>query len=83
MSESDSKRLEEFAHGAEVAEMELHNSFFKKWGIDATGKVFPELLLSISIKFFFYNCHCESYVLLTQYFFVGATQMPNCLLYTS
>lgn len=49
VSESDSKRLEEFAHGAEVAEMELHNSFFKKWGIDATG----------------------------------ATQMPNCLLYTS
>lgn len=54
MSESDSKRLEEFAHGAEVAEMELHNSFFKKWGIDATGKFFLELLLSIfSLKFFF------------------------------
>lgn len=32
---AERKRLEDFAHGAEVAEMELHNSFFKQWKIDA------------------------------------------------
>lgn len=30
ISEDDSKRLNEFAYGAEVAEMDLHNSFFQK-----------------------------------------------------
>ena len=30
ITECDSKRLNEFAHGAGVAEMELHNSFFQK-----------------------------------------------------
>ena len=43
------KRLEQFATGAEEAEMSLHNSFFVEWNISAEG----------------------------------ATQMPNCLLYTS
>jgi thiaminase/transcriptional activator TenA len=48
-TEQDRKRLEEFAVGAEQAEMSLHNSFFVEWNISAEG----------------------------------ATQMPNCLLYTS
>jgi len=48
-SEADSKRLEEFAGGAEIAEMELHNSFFKKWEIDASGaKQMPNALLYTS-----------------------------------
>mmetsp|Transcript_18610 Transcript_18610/g.38335 ORF Transcript_18610/g.38335 Transcript_18610/m.38335 type:complete len:250 (-) Transcript_18610:309-1058(-) len=31
----DASRLNAFAKGAEVSEMELHNSFFKEWKIDA------------------------------------------------
>uniref|UniRef100_A0A7R9WUR9 Thiaminase-2/PQQC domain-containing protein n=1 Tax=Craspedostauros australis TaxID=1486917 RepID=A0A7R9WUR9_9STRA len=45
----DAKQLEHFAHDAEHAELDLHNSFFKEWNISAEG----------------------------------ATEMPNCLLYTS
>lgn len=37
VSETDSKRLHEFAKGAEEAEMALHNSFFKTWEISAEG----------------------------------------------
>jgi len=37
ISETDSKRLEAFAVGAEEAEMSLHNSFFKEWNITAEG----------------------------------------------
>ena len=32
----DADRLLAFAHGAEEAEMSLHNSFFQQWNIDAT-----------------------------------------------
>jgi thiaminase/transcriptional activator TenA len=37
ISKADSKRLYEFAKGAEDAEMALHNSFFKEWDISAEG----------------------------------------------
>lgn len=37
ISKEDSKRLHEFAVGAEEAEMALHNSFFKTWEISAEG----------------------------------------------
>ena len=48
-SESESKRLKEFASGAEEAEMSLHNSFFKEWSISADGaKQMPNTLLYTS-----------------------------------
>jgi len=37
VSETGRARLKSFAHGAEVAEMELHNSFFKDWKISSDG----------------------------------------------
>ena len=37
VSDIDSKRLHEFAKGAEQAEMSLHDSFFKTWEISADG----------------------------------------------
>ena len=49
VSETDSKRLHEFAKGAEEAEMSLHNSFFKTWDISAEGaKQAPNTLLYTS-----------------------------------
>ena len=48
-SEKDSKRLEDFANGAEEAELSLHNSFFKEWNISAEGaKQMPNCLLYTS-----------------------------------
>jgi len=45
----DSKRLEDFAVGAEEAELSLHNSFFKKWNISADGaQQLPNTLLYTS-----------------------------------
>ena len=35
ISQTDSERLKAFAKAAKVAEMELHNSFFKEWNISA------------------------------------------------
>ena len=37
ISQVDSQRLEQFAVGAEEAELCLHNSFFKQWNINADG----------------------------------------------
>jgi thiaminase (transcriptional activator TenA) len=37
ISSHDSVRLEQFAKGAEEAEMALHNSFFKEWAISSDG----------------------------------------------
>lgn len=49
VSENDSKRLMEFAIGAEEAEMSLHNSFFKEWSISADNAVpMPNTLLYTS-----------------------------------
>jgi thiaminase/transcriptional activator TenA len=47
--QTDSKRLKEFATGAEEAEMALHNSFFVQWKISAQGaKQMPNTLLYTS-----------------------------------
>jgi len=73
ISEADSKRLSKFAHGAEVAEMELHNSFFKKWGIDATGaKQMPNALLytSYMLRVINTSCHAEGLAVLLPCFWV-------------
>lgn len=49
VSETDSKRLDAFAKGAEDAEMALHNSFFKEWNISAEGvEQMPNCLLYTS-----------------------------------
>jgi thiaminase/transcriptional activator TenA len=49
VSETDSKRLDAFAEGAEEAEMALHNSFFKEWNISAEGvEQMPNCLLYTS-----------------------------------
>ena len=49
VSENDAKRLEDFATGAEDAEMALHNSFFKQWDISAQGvEQMPNTLLYTS-----------------------------------
>jgi len=49
VSEEDSKRLREFATGAEEAEMSLHKSFFSQWNISAEGaKQMPNTLLYTS-----------------------------------
>ena len=49
VSEADSKRLMEFAVGAEEAEMALHNSFFKEWNISTENAVpMPNTLLYTS-----------------------------------
>ena len=37
VSEADSKRLHDFAKGAQEAELDLHKSFFKTWEISADG----------------------------------------------
>lgn len=48
-SAEDSKRLHEFAKGAEEAELALHNSFFQKWNIHAEGaQQMPNCLLYTS-----------------------------------
>jgi len=49
-SESDGKRLKEFATGAEEAEMQLHKSFFKQWDIpdDDGAEQMPNTLLYTS-----------------------------------
>jgi thiaminase/transcriptional activator TenA len=45
----DSKRLEAFAKGAEEAELDLHNSFFKQWDISEQGvEQMPNTLLYTS-----------------------------------
>jgi thiaminase/transcriptional activator TenA len=49
ITKEDSSRLEHFAKGAEEAEMVLHNSFFKEWGISADGiRQMPNCLLYTS-----------------------------------
>mmetsp|Transcript_14985 Transcript_14985/g.31777 ORF Transcript_14985/g.31777 Transcript_14985/m.31777 type:complete len:257 (-) Transcript_14985:181-951(-) len=49
VDEKVSKRLHEFATGAEEAEKDLHRSFFKQWDIDATNaKAMPNTLLYTS-----------------------------------
>jgi thiaminase/transcriptional activator TenA len=49
VSEEDATRLKAFAKGAEEAEMELHNSFFKEWSISAEGvEQMPNCLLYTS-----------------------------------
>ena len=49
VSIEDSKRLHEFAKGAEEAELALHTSFFKEWNISAEGaKQMPNCLLYTS-----------------------------------
>ncbi|KAG7340211.1 TENA/THI-4/PQQC family protein [Nitzschia inconspicua] len=46
---SDAKRLEQFAIGAEEAELALHRSFFQQWNISATGvEQMPNCLLYTS-----------------------------------
>jgi len=73
ISASDSKRLNDFAHGAEVAEMELHNSFFKKWGIDASGAdQMPNCLLYTSYmqRVIKTRCHAEGLAVLLPCFWV-------------
>lgn len=48
-NEEVSKRLHQFAVGAEEAEKDLHRSFFKQWNIDATNaKPMPNTLLYTS-----------------------------------
>jgi len=73
ISASDSKRLNDFAHGAGVAEMELHNSFFKKWGIDASGAdQMPNCLLYTSYmqRVIKTRCHAEGLAVLLPCFWV-------------
>mmetsp|Transcript_50859 Transcript_50859/g.75366 ORF Transcript_50859/g.75366 Transcript_50859/m.75366 type:complete len:234 (-) Transcript_50859:224-925(-) len=49
ISEADSKRLMEFANGAQEEAKGLHETFFTKWGIDAKDvKAMPNTLLYTS-----------------------------------
>lgn len=49
LSETDSKRLDDFAKGAAEFEMSLHDSFFKEWNISAEGvEQMPNCLLYTS-----------------------------------
>lgn len=72
-NDQDSKRLMEFAKGAEEAEMSLHKSFFTKWGIDTTGaKAMPYTLLytSYMMKVVATRPHAEGLAVLLPCFWV-------------
>jgi len=72
-NETDAKRLEAFAKGAEDAEMELHNSFFKEWDISAEGvEQMPNSLLYTSYmkRIVATRCHAEGLAVLLPCFWV-------------
>jgi len=61
-NKENAERLEAFAKGAEEAEMELHNSFFKEWDISAAGvEQMPNSLLYTSYmkRIVATRCHAE------------------------
>jgi len=72
-STDESKRLEEFAIGAEEAEMSLHNGFFERWGIDASNaESMPTTLLYTSnmLKVVATRDHAEGLAVLLPCFWV-------------
>lgn len=69
----DADRLRAFAKGAEEAEMELHNSFFKEWDISAEGvEQMPNTLLYTSYmkRIVATSCHAEGLAVLLPCFWV-------------
>ena len=73
ISQTDSERLKAFAKGAEVAEMELHNSFFKEWNISAeNAEQMPNGLLYTSYmeRIVATRCHAEGLAVLLPCFWV-------------
>lgn len=69
----DAERLEAFAKGAEEAEMELHNGFFKEWDISAGGvEQMPNSLLYTSYmkRIVATKCHAEGLAVLLPCFWV-------------
>jgi len=71
--ESDSKRLHGFAKGAEEAELSLHNSFFKTWGISAeNAEQAPNTLLytSYAKRIVYTRPHAEGLACLLPCFWV-------------
>lgn len=69
----NAERLEAFATGAEEAEMELHNNFFREWDISADGvEQMPNCLLYTSYmkRIVATRCHAEGLAVLLPCFWV-------------
>lgn len=73
VSKEDSTRLNEFAKGAEDAELALHRSFFVEWKISADGaEQMPNCLLYTSYmkRIVATKCHAEGLAVLLPCFWV-------------
>lgn len=73
VSKEDSDRLNEFAKGAEEAELALHRSFFVDWNISAEGaEQMPNCLLYTSYmkRIVATKCHAEGLAVLLPCFWV-------------
>jgi thiaminase/transcriptional activator TenA len=73
IKEDKKERLEEFAKGAEQAELALHNSFFKQWNISADGvEEMPNCLLYTSYmkRIVATKCHAEGLAVMLPCFWV-------------
>jgi len=73
ISMEDSKRLHEFATGADEAEKDLHRDFFKQWNIDDTGATsMPNTLLytSYMLRIVATRSHAEGLAVLLPCFWV-------------
>ena len=73
VKKEDSDRLNEFAKGAEEAEMALHRSFFVDWNISAEGaEQMPNSLLYTSYmkRIVATKCHAEGLAVLLPCFWV-------------
>jgi thiaminase/transcriptional activator TenA len=61
IDEATSRRLHEFATGAEECEKSLHNSFFKQWDInDDNAEMMPNTLLYTSYMIRVCSTRCEA-----------------------
>ena len=72
-SSEDTKRLDEFARGAEEAEMSLHNSFFVEWNISYENEAeMPNCLLYTSYmkRIVATKCYAEGLAVLLPCFWV-------------
>ena len=73
VSKADSDRLNDFAKGAEEAELALHRSFFVEWNISAEGaEQMPNCLLYTSYmkRIVATKCHAEGLAVLLPCFWV-------------